>query len=188
MWQSSRPASFSPAGLTLWLSWLERWLATLSGAISPGSNTSGVAGTLHSSMAPDTPVWQPAILTRPERNMTISRLWVNYQCAELNPGLWTSPECNVPATPLVFEPGLIAHSESRASALTNLAKGSDPLARSCSPAGLSHNNNDDDNCLFPFLRQSRFDVHVKCVDCINFRLCTKWRNDYSGRKILTNLS
>ena len=31
MWQSSRPASFSPAGLTLWLSWLERWLATLSG-------------------------------------------------------------------------------------------------------------------------------------------------------------
>ena len=31
MWQSSRPASFSPAGLTLWPSWLERWLATLSG-------------------------------------------------------------------------------------------------------------------------------------------------------------
>ena len=31
MWQSSRPVSFSPAGLTLWPSWLERWLATLSG-------------------------------------------------------------------------------------------------------------------------------------------------------------
>ena len=31
MWQSSQPASFSPAGLTLWPSWLERWLATLSG-------------------------------------------------------------------------------------------------------------------------------------------------------------
>ena len=31
MWQSSRPASFSPAGLTLWPSWLEGWLATLSG-------------------------------------------------------------------------------------------------------------------------------------------------------------
>ena len=31
VWQSSRPASFSPAGLTLWPSWLERWLATLSG-------------------------------------------------------------------------------------------------------------------------------------------------------------
>ena len=31
MWQSSRPASFSPAGLTLWPSWSERWLATLSG-------------------------------------------------------------------------------------------------------------------------------------------------------------
>ena len=29
MWQSSRPASFSPAGLTVWPSWLERWLATL---------------------------------------------------------------------------------------------------------------------------------------------------------------
>ena len=29
--QSSRPASFSPAGLTLWPSWLERWFATLSG-------------------------------------------------------------------------------------------------------------------------------------------------------------
>ena len=72
-------------------------------------------------MAPDTPVWQPAILTRPERNMTISRLWVNYQCAELYPGLRTRPQCNVPVptTPLVFEPGLIAHSESRASALTN---------------------------------------------------------------------
>ena len=36
-------------------------------------------------MAPDTSVWQPAIHTRPERNMTISRLWVNYQCAELVP-------------------------------------------------------------------------------------------------------
>ena len=31
LWQSSRPASFSPAGLILWPSWLERWLATLSG-------------------------------------------------------------------------------------------------------------------------------------------------------------
>ena len=31
VWQSSRPASFSPAGLTIWPSWLERWLATLSG-------------------------------------------------------------------------------------------------------------------------------------------------------------
>ena len=31
VWQSSRPASFSPAGLTLWPSWLERWLTTLSG-------------------------------------------------------------------------------------------------------------------------------------------------------------
>ena len=31
LWQSSRPASFSPAGLTLWPSWLERWLATLTG-------------------------------------------------------------------------------------------------------------------------------------------------------------
>ena len=31
MWKSSRPASFSPGGLTLWPSWLERWLATLSG-------------------------------------------------------------------------------------------------------------------------------------------------------------
>ena len=60
-------------------------------------------------MAPDTPVWQHAILTRPERNMTISWLWVNYQCAELYPGLRKSPQCNVPATPLVFEPGLRAH-------------------------------------------------------------------------------
>ena len=31
VWQSSRPASFSPAGLTFWPSWLERWFATLSG-------------------------------------------------------------------------------------------------------------------------------------------------------------
>ena len=31
--------------------------------------------------------------------------------------------------PVVFEPGLIAYSESRASALTDSAKGSDPLAR-----------------------------------------------------------
>ena len=30
MWQSSRPASLSPAGLTLWPNWLECWLATLS--------------------------------------------------------------------------------------------------------------------------------------------------------------
>ena len=30
MWQSSRPASFSPAGLTLWPNWLERWHTTLS--------------------------------------------------------------------------------------------------------------------------------------------------------------
>ena len=56
-------------------------------------------------MAPDTPVWQPAIFTRPERNMTIRRLWVNYQCAELYTGLRTSPLCNVPAptTPAGFE-------------------------------------------------------------------------------------
>ena len=31
LWQSSRPAGFSPAGLTLWPSWLQRWLMTLSG-------------------------------------------------------------------------------------------------------------------------------------------------------------
>ena len=31
------------------------------------------------------------------RNMTTSRLWVNYQCAGLYPGLRTSPQCNVPA-------------------------------------------------------------------------------------------
>ena len=31
LWQSSRPASFSPVGLTLWPGWLEHWLATLSG-------------------------------------------------------------------------------------------------------------------------------------------------------------
>ena len=30
MWQSSQPASFPPAGLTLWSIWLERWLATQS--------------------------------------------------------------------------------------------------------------------------------------------------------------
>ena len=76
LWQSSRPASFSPASLTLWPNWLERWLAT------------------H---------WGPSGI-----------------------------QCNVPAptTPLVFEPGLIAYSESRASAGTNSAKESDPLARS----------------------------------------------------------
>ena len=34
MWQSSRPASFSPAGLTLWPSQLEHWLATLSGLLN----------------------------------------------------------------------------------------------------------------------------------------------------------
>ena len=44
MWQSSRPASFSPAGLTLWLNRLKRWLATLSVLSNPGSNTSGLAG------------------------------------------------------------------------------------------------------------------------------------------------
>ena len=44
-----------------------------------------------------TPVWQPDILTRPERNMTISRLWVNCQCAGLYPGLRTSPQYNAPA-------------------------------------------------------------------------------------------
>ena len=87
---------------------------------------------LPSLKAPDTPVWQPAILTRPERNMTISRLWTNYQCAGLHPGLRTSPQCKVPAptAPLVFEPVLIAYSESRASTLTNSAKESDSLARS----------------------------------------------------------
>ena len=46
VWQSSRPASFSPAGLTLWPSWLAvRALARDSEwALSPGSNTSGVVG------------------------------------------------------------------------------------------------------------------------------------------------
>ena len=32
------------------------------------------------------------------RNMTISQLWVNYQCAGLYPSLWTSPQCTVPGT------------------------------------------------------------------------------------------
>ena len=65
------------------------------------------------------------------RNMTTSRRWVNHQCAGLYPGLRTSPQCNVraPTTPLGFEPGFIAHSECWASTLTNLAKGSDLLAR-----------------------------------------------------------
>ena len=44
VWQSSRPANFSPAGLTLWPNRLERWLATLSVLSNPGSNTSGLAG------------------------------------------------------------------------------------------------------------------------------------------------
>ena len=79
------------------------------------------------------------------RDMTISRLWVNYLCGGLYPGLWTSPQCTVLAltTPPVFEPGLIAYSESRASTLTNSAKGSDPLARGLQasrPAGLLHCN------------------------------------------------
>ena len=30
MWQFSQPASFSPAGLTLWPNWFEHWLTTLS--------------------------------------------------------------------------------------------------------------------------------------------------------------
>ena len=51
------------------------------------------------SMAPDTPLWQLAIFTRPERNMAISRLWVNYQCAGLYLGLRTSPQCNVADNP-----------------------------------------------------------------------------------------
>ena len=75
-------------------------------------------------MAPDTPVWQPAILTRPQRNMAISRLWMNFQCTELHPGLRKIPQRNdpAPATPIVFEPWLIAFSESRASALTYSVK------------------------------------------------------------------
>ena len=65
------------------------------------------------------------------RNMITSWLWMNDQCAGLYPSLWTSPQCYVPAptTPLVFEFGLRAYSKSRASALTNSAKGSEPLAR-----------------------------------------------------------
>ena len=77
---------------------------------------------------PSTLVWQPAILTRPERNMTISRLWVNYQCAELYPGLWTSPQCTVPATPLVFERGLRAP-------LKVASQRSNQLAQRVRPAG-----------------------------------------------------
>ena len=50
--------------------------------------------------------------------------------------------CDVPAstTPLVFEPGLIAHSESRASPLTNSAKGSDRWREASRSAGLSHSS------------------------------------------------
>ena len=47
------------------------------------------------------------------------------------PLIWVEQYCNVlaPTAPLGFEPGLIAHSELRASDLTNSAKGSDSLAR-----------------------------------------------------------
>ena len=51
--------------------------------------------------------------------------------------------CSVSGTtiPLGFEPGLIAHSESRASVLPNSAKGSDPLGRCyCRPVGLLHSS------------------------------------------------
>ena len=46
------------------------------------------------------------------RKKTASRLWMNYQCTDLYPGLRTSPQCDLqaPTTPPSFEPGLIAHS------------------------------------------------------------------------------
>ena len=37
------------------------------------------------------------------RNITTRHLWVNYQCAGVYPGLWTNPQCNVPANPCVYE-------------------------------------------------------------------------------------
>ena len=90
----------------------------------------------------------------PERNMTISRLWVNYQCAELYPGLQTSPQCNVPTTPLVIEPGLRAHSESRASALTNSAKGVRPIGEKLAGRLDCHKvNTGSDNYLLPHRQQ-----------------------------------
>ena len=57
----------------------------------------------------------------------------------LYPGLRASPQCSVPVptTPLVFKPGLVAYSDSRASALSNSVKKSDPLVRSYQ-AGLSY--------------------------------------------------
>ena len=72
----------------------------------------------------------PCLATRHShqaRDMTFNRLGVNYQCPGLYPGLRMRPQCNVPAptNPLSFEPGLIihVHSESRARALADSAKG-----------------------------------------------------------------
>ena len=50
MLQSSRPASFSPAGLALWPSWLERWLATLSGLSVQVRIPVGLPGRYHKLM------------------------------------------------------------------------------------------------------------------------------------------
>ena len=108
-------------------------------------------------MAPDTPVWQPAIFTRPERNMTISRLWVNYQCAELYPGLRTSPQCNVPAptTPAGFETWAD-------STLRVASQRSNQLGQRVRPAGEKLAGRLDCHTWYPYLQNISCKIHL-CI-------------------------
>ena len=75
--------------------------------------------------------------------------------------------CNFPATttPLGVEPGLIAHFESRASAPTNSAKGSDRSREASRPAGLSHHKLSDWTEQFHYMSQ---DI-PSCVDVFIIR-------------------
>ena len=66
-----------------------------------GHTSEGLAGQLDSHIPPFLNCTKhPCLATRhshQDRNMTISRLWVNYQCTGLYPGLQANPQCNVPA-------------------------------------------------------------------------------------------
>ena len=104
MWQSSRPASFSPAGLTLWPSWLERWLATLSGLSVQVRNQWGCRD-ITLGARPQAWVKLSALIVHSEPTDCHVSLWPGENGGLPDSGVWCHwgrEECDNPAGLLAF--------------------------------------------------------------------------------------
>ena len=138
-WYCYVPAPDNPTGIRTWTDSPLRVTSQRSNQLGQRVRPAGekLAGRLDCHIPPFlNGTRHPCLATRhshqAREKLIISRLWWTINWLSFTQACGRAPNVmsRHQTTPLVFEPGLIAHSESRASALTNSAKGSDPLARS----------------------------------------------------------